>query len=437
MASIDITSRADDRRESAAVHRCCAILAVIESAPGWPRGHKDTVERRKTIPGLVLLALAASGCSTSNQFVVADYEARPNADKYPPLSLYSMTPRDEFRLPCEEHHDSAVLNYCVLNELDIELIRWQFTKSGLFERAIVADPESDYQLLVSTARYGSESAADLGTAAVAGATLMLLPLNVDYTIKVDAVLTWRGLPLDEFAYELPATISVHVSNAADDFDDDLAQSVGSHLIRDLQKRNSFAPSVLHRSISSADYTEDLQVPEELHGFLKQDVKVFRDPLYGSVVRYSNDAVGYGGIDVFVYPVRATDWEDERALLEQESKSLRLDMDLMRKEGAWAQFELGEDEWLDGPGAEASKPVLRFSGVFANAEMVPFDTWAYLAIREDKFVKVRASMDRNRELEPDIERFVKALLDEITVPEESLFMARARKAVRDESLLPGQ
>ncbi len=75
------------------------------------------------------------------------------------------------------------------------------------------------------------------------------------------------------------------------------------------------------------------------------------------------------------------------------------------------------------------------GHYSNSQSERVYTATYTFVKEDKFVKVRASFpitDEGTDMQaPD--DFVQALLASVSVPEESLFMARVRKMHRESSI----
>ena len=63
---------------------------------------------------------------------------------------------------------------------DITSIKTALEDTNLFQQVRWADRNLDYSLSIATARYDLEDAGDLTSAALAGASLMILPIQTSY-----------------------------------------------------------------------------------------------------------------------------------------------------------------------------------------------------------------------------------------------------------------
>ncbi len=325
----------------------------------------------------------------------------------------------------------SVLHHCHLNALPLEAIHAELQDSGVFRQVLYASDDADYQLLVTTAAYNHEDGAELGSAVVAGATLMLAPMKVSTEVKVDAVLTWNGQLVKRMAFDLPFEMQASLLNMNQDADRDLAKSIVSHLIASLHQAQAFSAQTLVDLLHASDYSADMKVPEVVGEFQIDDTFVYRHPLRGSQIRFIHREFQFDRLDLFVYPVRDWRLENIGGVLKKEADNVRQDMRLAEKKGIYQQLQLDEDRLYPVSAGDSERTVLRFDGTFHNQEeAIDYATRTYLVVMKDKFVKVRASFGKTSATLPDTDTVVAQLVRELTVPDESLFMVELRKHWRD-------
>ncbi|WKT61586.1 hypothetical protein Q2E61_05195 [Microbulbifer thermotolerans] len=371
------------------------------------------------------------GCAATNKFSVVEYQQTMDA-KFPPLAVFSKVPDGDFRQRCEAVNKESLLKQCSFNTIDYSQIYQELSQSGLFESVHLANDAVPYQLLISSAMYDKTSAVELGQAAVAGATLMLAPVNTSWEIHIDAALTWHGHLIRRYQYEIPFTSSVNLFSEHGSMDRDQARAVVSRLIADFQKDEALSPGVLYRSLEASNYETELHLPEAVGEYLANPLVMFRHPLYGAQARYEHKQFQFDFVDVFVYPIPSWEWVDEKSVLARESLRVRKEMEYVEKEGQWKDLSLSDDTWKRWRRADQQVPVLELSGDFSTvADEARYHTYAYLFLLKDKFVKVRASFTGEGRGKKDVESFAREVLASIEVPDESRFMARVRKMWRDE------
>jgi len=282
-----------------------------------------------------------------------------------------------------------------------------------------------YAVAVSIAMYDSETAGEIATAALSGATMLLVPLTTNALMKVEAVVMWHGEVLQRLKYELPFSLKGTWSTVEDDVDSGLAESIASHIVRDLQQSDTFSPSTLRAAISSSDYDADLNAPVEVGNFHKLGMTVLGDPFLGAGLRYQHAEYEDGHVDVFVYPIN--DWQFELPEhLETATEATRKDQQLVAQEGHIQNLVLDSVQKLTWPDQQQARS---YSASY-NAGGGQYKSETVLFTRGDKFVKIRATFSAYSPAVSDVAEFAQVLARTLVVPEESLFMARVRKEWRD-------
>lgn len=379
----------------------------------------------KNLLTLVVFIPYLMACATTNQFEVAEFDDDPQY-ALPALTVFMQHPGDEFRAACEQFDAESVLHHCSLNSLKLETLHAFLADSGVFEGVAYADRDTDFQLLVSSAIYHYESASNLGSAAIAGATMMLAPMVMSTTIKAEIGLHWRGALLESFSYELPFELRHSLLSLDQDADGDLAKSVGSHLVRDLQLGDYFTPSRIAQTLQATNYLEMLAPPQSLGAFEQDVFFVAYHPFVGAQVRYVEPHALLSYFDVFVYPVRAWRWDEHEDVLAAELQTVQRDIELAAEEAGSSELRFGELQWHDIPGYGAGAYL---GAGYVDSIQTQINTNTLITVVGDKFVKLRhsylASMPA-RDLAPLLEEFLLG----VDVLGESVFMAKVRKTWRE-------
>lgn len=389
--------------------------------------------RVRLVSIILLAAIILSGCSSTNHVTLAEYQTEPST-QLPPISVFLKRPADTFRQECETFDNRSILHHCQVNTLSLDKFYAQLKDSGIFTDVRYADSDTGYQLAVSTSAYTTEDGTELGSAVVAGATLMLAPLIVSIDFHVDAGLYWHGHPLHTFTYQIPFQARASLLTMNQDPEKDIAMSIASHILRDIQRKELFSPSFLADKIKASNYSTTLKVPEKTGSYERQFTHVFHHPFRGVQVRYSSAENQVGHADLFVYPIRSPQWDDAEDLLRKEAANVRKDIKLQQSEGSFENPRFGKDQIRTIETGNSNILSAYFDLTYSDTLYNDYISKTYIAIKEDKFIKVRyttlqGSIDKN-----NIDAFVSELFDNIHVPPESTFMAKIRKSWRDTSQL---
>ena len=161
---------------------------------------------RKMTGTLVVVLIFLAGCaSTQHEFTVAEF-SEVSSPVYPAIDVFRLTSTEEFRAACHDFDKESLLKHCELDTLDYQMVADSFSATGHFESAELASRTNSYSIAIRSAVYNAESANEVGSAALAGATLMLFPVKTNAILKVEGVVMWHSETLHEFAFDLPFTL---------------------------------------------------------------------------------------------------------------------------------------------------------------------------------------------------------------------------------------
>ncbi|GAA0549148.1 hypothetical protein GCM10009098_15970 [Rheinheimera aquimaris] len=369
----------------------------------------------------MLVGLVTACVSTSNNNV-ASYDKNAGT-VYPPVSFFITRPTAELNQQCLQFADDSVMQHCQINQFDASLYWQQLYGSGLFERVMFAGEGTDYQVLVSTANMSRETAADITKAAVAGATLMLLPVTNEFSVKAEVTVLWRDLVLKRFSYDVPFSHTMSLFHKPDGGAQHFAQTLMSYFLRDIEQQQVFSGAFLLSALQDSDYLQQLKAPAQLGDFQLAGQHIYNDPLAGTQLRYINQNFIDDYIDVFVYPIRRTDWQEPSLVMHDELENVRKELQLFYQQQNKI-MKLQEAKTISWQHESGDFHGSYFELTIEDIESLPSST--YLFIAEDKFIKLRCTFGADH-----AESLVKALIPKIIVPDESLFMATLRQRFREQ------
>ncbi len=288
--------------------------------------------------------------------------------------------------------------------IDSERLRAELASGAAFAQVSIHDDSIEYRLQVFIQE-------------VAG--------KRDRQLRLDYAVTWNDELIKRFQDSLRVRQDEPLEPA-------ITRILLSRLFA-LGERHAFSAPVLHEAVGASDYERELVLSAGSSGFELRSRHDYHHPLLGVSARYAHPSEHGGRIDVYVYPIREVGWQGALVVptLEREAVRVRRDMHVLEERDVWAQFKLNPEKIEHWPTRDGrSAPVLYFEGEFADKDYQPFDTYSFLSLRADKYVKVRATIARNSVLTPDVRAIAQELLAHIDVPGESVFMRRVRNGWRD-------
>ncbi len=383
--------------------------------------------RRLTVVGTLLLLTACAAQQGGPEGVLAAAEA----PRYPGISLFYKHLSDDLEQECAEFQSRSMLHHCSEGEFHLSNLQQALTQSGAFQQVTIAGDHNEFQVMVSTVVLDQESGSEIGNAALSGATLMLVPIKIEKTIRAEVVITWQNLPIKRYDYTLPFNYSASLLTPTFNYRKELSQRIAAQLLGDLQQENAFAGAQVMAALEASDYGDDLGIGDSVGGYFFDEKHIFSNPFHGAVLSFIHRQFAFDHAEVFVYPVRNTDWHEAAALTQSEAENVRTELSLMQRQGNLNALELDDPtplQWIvDGQ---------RYDGTFYSGHLIDNEgrearTATYIFIKGDKFVRTQAVFPlvegSAKVNNPD--DFARSLLQQLEPPTESPFMARLRRERR--------
>ena len=369
--------------------------------------------------------LFLSGCASTPENIPAVNQVTLNySSGNPSITLFTSPPSAKYLDSCQDHGRGSTMNTCQFNLFDFGYVTNALEESGAFKNVSVGDRNEDYAVVFSHLLSGKESVGDIAKAAIAGATLLLVPMSWDFAVTAEVRVLWRDFEIKAYEYIFPLVQKISLFSDPNAADKNYANKVASLFLPDMTNDRVFSSGFLYESLGASDYLEDLSHPETIEDFRFYSENNFHDPFLGTRINYLHSPTGIA-YDVFIYPVRDTNWDDETKVLSSELEIAMNELRLVAK-------ERGRDDILLGdPSTQTLSDGRRLVGCSGmwNENGIEMQTEILIYLAEDKFVKLRVSAAAGVEL--DAYGFINALSNEMAVPEESLFMARLRQRIRQE------
>lgn len=350
----------------------------------------------------------------------------------PHAGVFHNSPSDNLQGECEEFKSRSLLHYCRENSLELNDVADALSDSGRFASVFPRDLNPDYSILISSAVFQVDDADSMTNAIVSGASLMLVPMKVEATFKAEFTIMWRGTIVDRFSREFPIDFSFSLLTSQKAYEQNVARAMADALLKGVDERDSMSAERLTEVLEASDYAADLTVTESVADFWLTEANIYRDPLMGTMLRFNHRQFSFDRIDVFVYPIWAINWGGASKVIGAEMEKVRAEIHYIEEQGDISGVDLGEADLLHWKTDSRSTVVGFMDGHYTAGQSQRMYTSTYVFIREDKFVKVRASFPKD-EGETSVaapDDFVRALMSSISVPPESPFMASLRESHRN-------
>jgi len=377
------------------------------------------------------LALFLASCVSTESVENRSAASEPDL---PAITLFRSDLSDALRQDCSAYRSQSMLHYCEENHYDINTLANTLKDTGRFERVSYGRAPVDYQVFISSTTKHQDDAKRFANAVVSGASLMLIPMQMEMVLNTEFTILWRGEKVDSFSLEFQASQPISILQKPEHKVDFFARLLADRLMEVIDEHDPFTADRLARALQSSDYTQ-MEIPEALSDYRQIARFQYHDPLLGTMVSYHHSQFAFDRVDVFVYPIRAIDWADPQKVIALEMENVRSEILHLEREGHIDAVEMsaaGTTQWRTG---QTGTAIGFMEGHYSNGQGERFYTATYVFIMEDKFVKVRASFpinDEGADIQPP-HGFARALLDSLSVPQESLFMSRIRQAHRNSSM----
>lgn len=361
-------------------------------------------------------------------------DKQPDADSalvqepaFPTLSVFLKKPTESLFESCTNFDKESLLHHCQLNPIGLSTITDSVAEKKFFTQVLAADDAQPYRLFISTAVFHQEDAGEIGNAAISGATLFLVPLVQNQLLAAEADLFWHGQHLKHFSYELPIKRKVSLFSLNQDFKGEMAAQIAEALGQDLFANDDmFTAQYLGRAMGASDYQAALALPDVVGPFQRGPSRQFHHPFLGVQYRYLRQSEYQDYADVFVYPIRAaTNFASDEAMRAEVDNIKQEIIEVSKKD------ELSELSFSDVSdfNAESVTRAVSFYADYSDALDNHYRSRVYLAVKGDKFVKIRHTVLESDPVAETLKLFSQQLFAEVSVPDESRFMSRIREEWR--------
>lgn len=181
-----------------------------------------------------------------------------------------------------------------------------------------------------------------------------------------------------------------------------------------------------RPKNASSYEADLKYAKEAYPFVFLEKKVFDDPLAGVMLRYRDRNNPSDWITIYIYPIPSISWEDEGAVLDHELAAVFKEVDYMIQAGHYRSRETESVSDFDISIDDNEYTGKKAQFHFTDSNEVKYDSYAYLFISKDKFIKFRTSFNAEETPNWSGDEIVRTLLPSIEVPDESPYMSGVRE-----------
>lgn len=366
-----------------------------------------------------LLALL-SGCSSTPKVEVASYDTNQEY-KFPLLSVFYDDPSEVLNTQCTDFNATSAFQYCYHNEFSTQYYWQALDNSNMFEDVLFAEKESDFKLAIATVSLQSESVGDITQAAISGASLLLIPMTNEQEVRAEVSLYWRDFKIKQYDYQLPYVTKVSLFNQIEDSEKAFANQLMSRFIADAQKDNVFSSSTIAQALGATDYAKDVAFPAHIANFSFAGQFAFFDPMLGVMATYLTPDYVNDKVDVFVYPIRRTEYLNSEAALSSEARNVADEISYVVNKQNWTDLELTEPEKVSVDSADGTIEGIKFGGRYTADLGEEAFLSVFLFAHKDKFIKFRATFPAQF-----LGEHVQGVVNDIHFPGESLFMAKVRE-----------
>ena len=374
---------------------------------------------------LCCIALALAGCATPQAPQVMPAKNTEFDVLWPAVSLFPKAPSGALIERCEAFKKASALNECGLRirTLDHELAQLQ--DSGFFAEVRSADESLDYAIAITKTRFSPGSVDDLAKAALAGATLMMLPLTLSGEVVVEVMILWRDIPINQLTYEFPFDASLSLLSNPDQVHIELAGKLSARIIEDARASGVFTGPYLAAALQSTNYAQHLVTPERIGVYQRVRPVQQAGPLEGAWLSYIRPDFQFDEYVISVYPVRSPRWPDVQQYLAGELLAVRNEVQLGYEQSLWKSFLFGQ---------EVVTHIATSAGVYAGlSQAVELQNdrdeamvgRTAVFILEDKVVRLMNVVPAEY-AQPPMEEFLSSFLESVSVPGESAFMHELRR-----------
>jgi hypothetical protein len=184
------------------------------------------------------------------------------------MPIYAAYASDELVQECEELEPFQ----CQLNAFDSKTLT--SLAASLKSSMMIEDALSEYEVLIGNAIINIDEQ------------------NQQAEVVLEITTNWRQVPIDDFILRQRTSL-VGIKQTASTMLSLWAQHIETNLVLEADK--------IYQVLGASDYVTQLSVPQNIGDFIRIKSAVYRDPLLGSITRYSHPRFDSAVVDISVYP----------------------------------------------------------------------------------------------------------------------------------------
>ncbi len=258
-----------------------------------------------------------------------------------------------------------------------------------------------------------------------GNALIEHPQNSAFQTELVLEITtnWRNIPIDDI------TLRATVENA------DIERSAATMLANwslHIEQNLVLEADRIYQTLGASDYLKELHVPNFIGDFVQMQTAIYRDPLLGSITRYSHPNFAEAVVDISVYPFSPFTRYDEKLISLASSSSLQVNKlkQVMENEIIQIQALIAQAQIQDFSISTIEPAVIEVNGevlegmrmeVLLNTTSDPIYSTQYVFQQNDKVIKLTGNLP-----EFMMRKLVTESIPQIKVPQESRFMKSLRQ-----------
>lgn len=180
-------------------------------------------------------------------------------------------------------------------------------------------------------------------------------------------------------------------------------------------------------LASSNYTTDLSFPKQTEELVFMEQEQSENPLFGTRLSYQSRFYELDIFNVFIYPIRQLNWQNQTNILMDEAVLAYQTLDELVKEKGYRSRSLEDIDEISFEFDQQKYQGLRGASRIHLHDELYMHNYVYFFIQQDKVIRFSVNMKFAEQL-PAPDDYIKGLLAELTVPKESPYMVELRKSV---------
>jgi hypothetical protein len=310
--------------------------------------------------------------------------------------FYAAYVSDELTDSCKNLSKSK----CVLNIYDSETLGLLITELPASLMIVDSLGLSEYEVLIASALIRADEKTQQAE------------------LVLEITTNWRQVPIDDF--NVRKVVSMNNT-------DEIAKEILSEWAHHIETQSILEATQIYQVLGASNYAKELLVPSTIGDFVRSRSAIYRDPLLGSITRYSHPQFSTAVVDIAVYPLSPfleTRPSQARGLA-RNSLQLVMENEISQIKGLFAQANIEDYTISSIRPARINAHGSAIEGlcleILLDTEGEPTYSTQYVFQQKDKIIKLSGNL-------PDfmMRELVNESLPNINVPSESSFMQSMRQ-----------